>query len=293
MNALRAFEAAARLGGFTTAANELCVTPGAIAQHVKTLEAWAGARLFERHGKGVKLTGLGVSVAGEFSMAFDHLGSAVQSLRASASPHHIRIAALPSVAQLWLSPKLPEIRAMARDVTISITAMETAPNLQREPYDLSIFFQADVAGATALAVSRDTIFPVCIPRLAARLSAPSDLGDLTCLQDASWSQDWSLWLQKASPDIEVDVRGPTFSLYSLAVEEALNGAGVLMAHELLVRAHLGSGALVAPFSTKIDLERTLTINLARAATAGSPLALIVESLAQGQNCCLPYGKEDR
>lgn len=293
LNALRAFEAAARLGGFTAAAGELCVTPGAIAQHVKTLEAWAGAQLFERHGKGVRLTDLGTAVVAEFSAAFDHLGSAVQSLRATALPNHVRIAALPSIAQLWLSPRLPDIRVNVPNVTISITALETAPNLQREPYDLSIFFETGGLDGDVVLVTRDVIFPVCIPRLASGLNAPGDLNNVTCLHDANWSQDWPAWLSSAHREHDIDgygdvpedahgdVRGPTFSLYSLALEEALNGAGVLMAHEALVETHLERGALVAPFSTKVELQQALSIRLARTSPPGSPIGLIVDRLMAG------------
>ena len=98
LNALRAFESAARLGGFAAAASELCVTPGAITQHIKTLEAWVGAPLFKRHSKGVVLTTLGESTFNEFVQAFDQLGSAVQNLRSRAAPDTVRIAALPSIA---------------------------------------------------------------------------------------------------------------------------------------------------------------------------------------------------
>lgn len=281
LNALRAFEAAARLGGFTAAAGELCVTPGAIAQHVKTLEAWAGAQLFERHGKGVRLTGLGTAVIAEFSAAFDHLGTAVQSLRATAAPNHVRIAALPSIAQLWLSRRLPDIRVNVPNVTISITALETAPNLQREPYDLSIFFETGAPGEDAILVARDVIFPVCIPRLAGALSGPGDLNDATCLHDANWSQDWPAWLSAAHHEQDINVYGPTFSLYSLALEEALNGAGVLMAHEALVEPHLQSGALVAPFKTRLELQQALSIRQARMSPPGSAIGLIVDRLMAG------------
>ena len=74
LNAMRAFEAAARHGSFTVAANELCVTPGAVAQQVKSLEAWCGARLFKRQAHGISLTPLGAAVLPVFVNAFDGLG---------------------------------------------------------------------------------------------------------------------------------------------------------------------------------------------------------------------------
>ncbi|EFO33384.1 HTH-type transcriptional regulator TrpI [Roseibium sp. TrichSKD4] len=110
LNALRAFEAAARLGSFSLAALELNVSPGAVAQHVKAIELWAGASLFERHAQGVRLNQIGERVLPDFEAAFDLLADASRKLRLAAAPSEIRIAALPSVAQLWLSPRLPKIR---------------------------------------------------------------------------------------------------------------------------------------------------------------------------------------
>ena len=100
LNALRAFEAAIRLGGFAQAADELCVTPGAISQHIKALEDWAEAPLFERRSQGVVPTEFGLSLAEPFATAFDSIGQAVRHLRSGAQQETIHIAALPSVAQL-------------------------------------------------------------------------------------------------------------------------------------------------------------------------------------------------
>jgi LysR family glycine cleavage system transcriptional activator len=116
LNALRAFEAAARLNSFSRAADELCVTPGAVAQHIKALEEWTSAPLFDRHAQGVRLTPLGRAVAPDLGDAFDSLADAAHLLRRIAAPDEIRIAALPSVAQLWLSPRLPAIRRTSPDL---------------------------------------------------------------------------------------------------------------------------------------------------------------------------------
>ncbi len=278
LNALRAFETAARLGGFAKAADELCVTPGAVAQHIKTLEAWAGAPLFERRSQGVRLTALGSSVISDFTSAFDDLGAAVQTLRSRATPKQIRIAALPSIAQLWLSPKLPAIRERTADFTVSITAMETPPNLKRDPYDLSIFFEEPPGKEGVTLIDPDVIFPVCSPAIAARLTCPADLASEICLHDATWSDDWLNWMEAASPGQPVDTQGPVFSLYSLAVEEARNGAGILIGHNPLVRRDLESGALVAPFDISVTLDRFLMIKTAQSVAAGSAADHVIKTL---------------
>lgn len=264
LTALRAFEAAARLGGFAAAAQELGVTPGAVTAHVKQLEATLGAPLFTRTPRGVRLTTLGQQSLPQFTQAFDALGMAVNDLRAAAAPRTVHIATLPAIAQLWLSPRLPALRAAAPDITVSITALEQPPNLKRSPYDLSLFFHEDPQGR----IAPDTIFPVCAPALATRLRSLSDIAQHPCLSDASWSDDWSLWAQSL-PEPPPLGQGPTFSLYALAVEECVNGAGLLIGHDALVATHLRDGRLIAPFPHRLTLGRGLRLWSDRPLRAGT------------------------
>ncbi|PTE15519.1 LysR family transcriptional regulator [Pseudogemmobacter blasticus] len=275
LTALRAFEAAARLGGFTAAAAELGVTPGAVTAHVKALEEGLGAALFERQSKGVRLTALGAAAAGGFTEAFDALARAEAVLRARAAPQVVHVATLPAIAQLWLSPRLPALRAAAPEISVSITALEAPPNLKRAPYDLSLFPAA--TGGRLVAV--DAVFPVCAPALADRLRRPEDLAAVPCLSDAAWAGDWDLWL--AAAGVAVRPRGPVFSLYALAVEEAVNGAGVLMGHAALVADHLARGRLIAPFPQRVALPQGLRLWSARPMPRGSAVARVVEELSRG------------
>ena len=285
LNALRAFEAAARLNSFSRAADELCVTAGAIAQHVKALEGWAGAPLFDRHAQGVRLTPLGRAVAPGLGDAFDSLADAAHLLRRIAAPDEIRIAALPSVAQLWLSPRLPAIRRASPGLSISVTAMERPPNLMREPFDLAIFFGAEQTvgkseGTETLVLTEDSLFPVCAPEIATRLTTPRDLSGETLLHDATWRDDWAIWLAAEKLSGTAAASGPAYSLYSLAVEEAIHGAGVLIGHAPLVAPALASGALVAPFARRVATSAPLVATLREPAPAGSPLDGLARRLAE-------------
>ncbi len=273
LNALRAFEAAARLGAFTAAAAELGVSPGAVTAHVKALEDRLGAALFERHSKGVRLTALGAEAAGMFTEAFDLLVQGEALLRGQAAPQVVHIATLPAIAQLWLSPRLPALRAIAPEISVSITAMEHPPNLKRSPHDLSLF-PAESGGRL---VAADELFPVCSPILADRLARVEDLASVPCLSDSSWDGDWADWLQAVGA--KVVVRGPVFSLYALAVEEAVNGAGVLMAHGPLVAGHLAKGTLIAPFPQRVSLPAGLRLWSARPMPKGSTVARVAAFLA--------------
>lgn len=259
LNAMRAFESAARHSSFTAAAEELCVSPGAIAQHIKSLEAWAESALFIRNAQGVALTPLGNELLPEFIAAFDQIGNAVQALRTKATPKKIRIVTIPAIAQLWLSAKLGEFRSVAPDISVSVVAVETMPNLLREPFDIALFFDEGSLDENTHEVFRDRIFPVCDRKIADRLKNISDLKYEILLQDSTWSDDWAHWLNTVAKDVKLTPQGPVYSLFAVALEEAQYGAGVLMAHEARVSAALKIGTLVAPFDQKAILKRRLVM----------------------------------
>ena len=275
LNALRAFEAAARLESFVAAAAELGVTPGAVAAHIKALEAEIGAPLFVRRTRGIALTVVAHRILPDFVAAFDAVGRAAQTMRTEAAPQQVHIAALPSVAQLWLSPRLPGLRRAAPDIAVSITALEAPPNLKRVPFDLSLFYRQVGEGEW---LADDVIFPVCAPDLARLLRAPADLRDVACLTDAVWANDWSDWMRVAEPATAFVPRGPVFSLYALAVAEAINGGGVLIGHEALIGKELESGALVAPFAAKARLPRVLSVSSASKHHANSAAQRVITLL---------------
>lgn len=244
LNALRAFEAAARLGSFAAAAEELSVTPGAVSQHIKAVEAWSGVALFRRRAQGVELTEAGRQVAPVLAGAFDGIGEATRMIREMKPRVTLTIAALPSVAQLWLYPRMAAIRAALPGVKLSITALETPPNLRRDLFDLSLFPRDPDDCPDGVVLAPDEIFPVASPQVAARVRESGALSAETLLNDESWFADWPDWAEAegiALPDL---TDAPRFSLYSLAVAEAVAGAGVLMGHGFLLDPQLRAGVLV-------------------------------------------------
>ena len=281
LNALRAFEAAARLGGFSAAAQELCVTQGAIAQQIKHLEDWAGTSLFVRHARGVRLSPAGKAVLPRLGEAFDALGDVTQTLRREGAVSEVRIATLPSIAQLWLSPRLPAIRSALPGTTISVAAMESAPNLIRDPYDLAVFFSdADALPTGAISLGRDIIYPVCAPDISNTLRTPGDLEGHTLIHDTSWKDDWESWLAAAVPGQPFDTSGPAYSLYALAVEEARNGAGILIGHDALVRPMIERGELVTPFDIVVELPRLLALETAPAMLGRADVETAIRILSE-------------
>jgi LysR family glycine cleavage system transcriptional activator len=285
LKALRAFEAAARHESFVLAAEELAVTPGAIAQQIKTLEIWADCRLFERKARGVRLTEAGLAALPELSAAFDALGTAAQKLRHAGLPGAIRIAALPSVAQLWLSPRLPALRTAFPELLISVTALEKPPNLQRESFDLALFFLKDAPKGTHCSLlTEDRLTAVCAPAVAQRLANSDRPSQDALIHDETWREDWANWLQAAREATGRDLhsgnprRGPVFSLYSLAVQAAIDGAGLLIGHRPLVAQTIERGRLVEVFGFSLPSDAPLCALSPKDSTENETSSQVIEWL---------------
>ncbi|MEM6621292.1 MAG: LysR family transcriptional regulator [Pseudomonadota bacterium] len=243
LTALRAFEAAARHGSFQRAAEELGVSAGAVAQQIKRLEDWAGVMLFERQAHGVQLTEEGARALPLLSQGFDLLGTAARTLRGAPSRAQIRIAALPAVAQLWLSPRLTALGRAVPDADISLHALDSCPDPARGVYDLGVY-PGDGGGPVLAA---NSLIPVAAPVLAETIRQPGDLAQMPLIHDTAWRHDWQRWLgAHAITGVAAD-RGAMHSLYSIAVERCMGGDGVLIGHSALVAPLIEDGRLVNLF----------------------------------------------
>ena len=226
------------------------------------------------------MSALGRAALPAFTSAFDSLGAAVHGLSSRAEPNLVRIAALPSVAQLWVSPRLPMVRAEIPQLQVSLTALEQLPNPNREIFDLLLFFEpADrPSGEDAVTIAEDEILPVCAPYVADRLTQIEDLETAAVLRDSQWSKDWQRWLGHCAPGLALRGASSTFSLYSLALEEALRGGGVLIGHEPLVRRYLDDGSLVAPFPHKASNGQVLRMHQRRSGESRRQVEQVAEIL---------------
>ena len=261
LNALRAFEAAARLESFAAAAEELSVTSGAISQHIKALEEWSGVKLFKRLAHGVELSPEGRKVLPDFVKAFNNVGAAVRAISDLRPMEEVHIATMPCLAQLWLPKRLKAVRQAFPEISISVTALEDPPNLKRTLFDMSLFIRPSKGGDEEMIIAQDRIYPLCTPELAKTLSGPDDLGSISKLVDKSWEQDWADWAKQDGNDLPLDEHSPRFSLFSVALEEAKAGAGVLMAHECLTEDAEGQEALVRPFGEAVETGKSLVLEV--------------------------------
>ncbi|HEX2010549.1 MAG TPA: LysR substrate-binding domain-containing protein [Roseateles sp.] len=277
--ARRAFEAAARHQSFARAAEELCVTPAAVAAQVKSLEQWLGQPLFERHSQGLRLRPQAAEAQPALAAALDQLGLAVQGLRSLAGAQRLHVAALPALAQLWLAPLLPLLRRELPGLELSLSALELPPNFTREAYDLALFYAPSLPrGCQRIVLARDALQPVCSPALLAPDGGAPELAGTTLLHDSVWSQDWARWLKAAGRGDVAAGAGPSFSLYSLALQAALAGQGVLMGRERLVAPLLAEGRLVAPWPLRLPLPESIDLLLPWPRAGHEPTLALVRAL---------------
>lgn len=283
LNALRAFEAAGRHGSFQRAAEELCVTPGAVAQQIKKLESWAGVLLFERHPQGVTLTPLARRLMPELRAGLEALCTVSQALRLGGARAEIRIAALPAIAQLWLSQRLSDLQRNVPEADIAIHALDVPPLLNRGDFDLAIYPENMLTEShgPGEVLAGNRLVPVAAPGVADRVRRPEDLKSATLIHDLAWRGDWTAWLKAQGIDHPAPERGPTHSLYSMAVERCIAGDGILIGHTALIGHHLESGALKAVFPERsISWQPICLIQRAAETTGTGPVATIAELLRQ-------------
>jgi LysR family glycine cleavage system transcriptional activator len=259
LNALRAFEAAARHLSFTKAAAELHVTQAAISHQIKTLEDHLGVPLFQRRNKAVLLTEAGQLCLPGVRDGFARLAEAVDGLRALQTDSVLSVTTSPSFAAKWLVPRLERFRAANPELDVRIDASTQLVDFARENIDVGIRYGAgSYAGLTSESLFGTEVFPVCSPRLRKgpqALRTPADLKRHTLLHTEWFARtdepDWRMWLLAAGVS-DVDwTRGPQFNDAALAIQAAIEGQGVALGRDALVAADIKAGRLVRPFRLSV------------------------------------------
>ena len=250
LNALRAFESAARLGSFKAAAIEARVTHGAISRHIRLLEDWIGAPLFLRHNRRVTLTELGQAYLAEIAPAFQRIARATADARNRRRRKLLRVNALSTFTVRWLLPRLPDFRARHPEIEVDVTTSNEAVDTVGEAADVTIRGGPDtIYGFATRFFLAETRQPVCSPALLRRLplAEPADLQAHTLLHSSNMAGLWEEWLTLAGvPGLE-PAGNLVLDHFYLSVEAAVGGLGVAMGPSALIEADAASGRLVTPF----------------------------------------------
>ncbi|MDP3600544.1 MAG: LysR substrate-binding domain-containing protein [Bosea sp. (in: a-proteobacteria)] len=247
LNALRAFEAAARLSSMSAAAAELGVTHGAISRHVRSLEADLGVPLLKRLSKSVEPTAQGGQLASTLREAFARMQQGVAAL----APLPLTLSCSATISMHWLIPRLGEFKRANPDVEVRLNLNYGEVDFLRDEISLAIrssMFKAPQE-VTIRPLLRERIGPVCHPDFAARagLQRLEDLVSARLLGTATRRNAWREWMEACGWEAGLLVPQEVYDHFYLQNQAAACGLGVAIAPEILVEGEIRRGHLVAPF----------------------------------------------
>jgi LysR family glycine cleavage system transcriptional activator len=274
LNALRAFEVAARHKSFSKAAEELHVTPAAISQQIKTLEDYIGTPLFHRLSRGIALTKAAESALPALNEGFSGVAEGMHRLRSGTDENRLDVWMAPSFASKWLMPRLNRFTAKHPEIDLRITAsgdlidqdstviQSQAKHFHHKGVDIAIRFgDGHYDGCNVETLMPACVVPLCSPGLVPNIQQsrrqPEEILQHTLLHDETDYEGrptWSDWLHKAGVKHDKPDSGLHFNHVSLALEAACDGQGVVLSLEQLARTDIERGRLVIPFDLRIKLE---------------------------------------
>jgi DNA-binding transcriptional LysR family regulator len=253
---LVAFEAAARTGSFTRAADELNLTQSAVSRQIRALEEQLGAELFVRERQSVRLTEAGEGYAREIRAALRHIGGASLSLRATPNKASLNLAILPTFGARWLMPRIGGFLAANPDITVHFHTRLEPFEFETEPFDAAIHFGHPAwRDADSMPLMRETVLPLAAASVAAsgRYEAAEDLLAAPLMHLSSRADAWERWF--AANGVYCDVlHGPVFDQFELIAQAARAGLGLALLPQFLFAPEIGRGELVPVLRTVLESD---------------------------------------
>ncbi|RLK29972.1 transcriptional regulator GcvA [Cupriavidus plantarum] len=252
LNAVRVFEAAARLESFSAAADELSVTHGAVSRQVAQLESWLGHDLFDRRGRRVVLTPLGRRYLSEVSAALDRLALATAEQLKATRQQVIRVNAPTTFALRWLLPQLSNFQLSHPSIEVRLTTSDEPIERVREPFDVAIRGgEQQPAGYVVTEFLTEVRLPVCSPKVlqAHPIRDVSDLAQHTLLHTATYPELWPQWLAACGNPQLAGGQSLQLDHFYLTLQAAIDGLGIAMGPTALVALDVREGRLVFPFES--------------------------------------------
>ena len=251
LNALKAFETAARHLSFTKAAEEMYVTQAAISHQIKALEDHLGLKLFMRKNRSLLLTEEGQSYFLDIKEIFLQLHESTEKLLARGAKGSLTVSLQPSFAIQWLVPRLNQFSELHPDIDVRIKAVDLDEGSLTDDVDVAIYYgRGTWRNLHADKLHTEYLLPVCSPLLlnsSKPLSEPTDLQYHNLLHDGS-RRAWKAWFTTQNYKHFNVNQGPIFSHSSMVLQAAIHGQGVALAHNVLARPDINSGRLIVPFN---------------------------------------------
>jgi DNA-binding transcriptional LysR family regulator len=273
LNALRAFDAAARELSITRAAECLHVTHGAVSRQIRQLEEQLGVQLFRRVGRGIELTDSGHRLYRTTQESFSQLERTCNALQREAAGAPLVLSCSGSFLARWFIPRLDQLKQDCPDLELHLTASEEEQTL-RPGVDAALRFASPPWPSDQLVIdlAPERIGPVMHPKLVPSTSQPDPaaLLQLPLLQTLSRPQAWPLWCHAQNLAVSELTIGQSFEHLNYMLEAALVGLGVAIAPEYLVEEDLRTGRLAAPWGF---IETDARLSLWLPGETASPRAL--------------------
>ena len=249
LTALRAFEAAARSASFTLAAEELCVTTGAVSRQVKLLEAHLGVQLFTRHHRKVALTVAGQRYVATVSRIFAELCEAGETLGRDTQQALVRLDCVPTLSMYWLTPRLAEYREQRPDIRVETTT-SLGPVDPTAPFDLAIRRDPrHFGGLKASAFMTEWSMPLCSREFAHKygLTSPEKMLRAPTIHIRAREDLWSAWTSRYGLAAPAPAKRLTLDHTFAALQAAEDGLGAVVMPLIFARKQMASGRLFALF----------------------------------------------
>ena len=250
LNGLKAFEATARQGSFSAAAEELHVTPAAVSRMVKLLEERLGLALFERKANRLVMTPAGRDYQAGLTPLFDAIVNLTAQVTRQAGRRVLTVGVGPTFATRWLIPRLNAFREREPDIDLRIASGGAAAPFGDDWTCGIKLGDGDWTGLLTEPLFAADLIPVCAPGLAAQLKSGTRLASSTLIGVAHAPDDWPRWLE-AEGISNISPNGPVFDYYGQALQAATDGVGVAMGIRPYIDDDLAAGRLVAPFKRSI------------------------------------------
>jgi LysR family transcriptional regulator, glycine cleavage system transcriptional activator len=276
LNALRAFEAAARHESFTRAAEELCVTQGAVSHQVKALELELGVKLFNRERQRLVITDAGREYLTVLRDALDRIALGTERLLQRQKAGVLTVSTSPDFAAKWLVHRLGRFAEAHPEIDLRVSATLHHVDFAREDVDLAVRHgDGNWPGLEAVRMSPEELFAVCSPKLLAgraRLKKPADILKLPLLH-LNDRRGWSRWLEAAGVAHSELTQGPILNRDSMVIDAAVDGQGVVLTRTTLAAWDLINGRLVRPFAVTLRTTKNYWIVCPKATASLPKVAL--------------------
>jgi LysR family transcriptional regulator, glycine cleavage system transcriptional activator len=257
LTAIKAFEAAGRLGSLTLAARELGVSQVAVSRKVRELELYLDVALFTRHHRRVEITREGKRLLAGLTRAFDDIDRTVRQVSRRGRSDVLSLQSYTTFSQRWLIPRLPMFQEAHPKIEVRLSSSLEPASFQSRDLDAAIRSgRGDWKDLGADKLTGLTLVPVCSPNLLrqTKLQGPRDLAKVTLLHSLARPNDWHAWLTAQKVEGLDPHRGLKFESSALVYEAALQGLGVAIGIEVLIQNNLLEGSLVAPFAARHVLD---------------------------------------